>query len=345
MSKSIIIIGGGVAGMEAAARLSRSGIEVILLEKEAALGGHLRNWDRLFPSRRPGVEVLEYLEKGMDDGISVHLNATVRHIEKTGSSFNLILEDGQQFTSDSILFSTGYEVFDARKKEEYGYGIYDNVITSAELEEFFRKNRSKNFLEGFQTKRVGLVHCVGSRDEKVGNLYCSKLCCITGVKQAIEIKELLPSMEIFSFYMDLRMYDRYFEEMYYEAQEKWGIHFIRGRLSEASENQDHSIQVKVEDTLTGLPLKMTVDLLILLVGFIPSKETNRLAAMLGILPAADGFLAPADEHIQSNHTLVPGVFLSGAVKGPLSIENTMTDARSAASQIVDYLLNNPVTTS
>lgn len=325
--------------MEAASRLSESGLKVFLLEKEDSLGGHLRNWDRLFPTRRPSSEVLEYLQKNISDDISVHLNAGIRSILNHGSGFDLILEDGKEISADAVLISTGYEVFDAHKKEEYGYGIYDNVITSADLEEFFKKNRSQNFLEGIKIKRVGLVHCVGSRDEKSGNLYCSKLCCITGVKQAIEIKELLPEMEIFSFYMDLRMFDRHFEEMYYEAQEKWGIHFIRGRLSEATENQDHSILVKVEDTLTGLPLKLSVDMLILLVGFVPSKETNRLAAMLGISPATDGFLMPSDEHFMSNHTEVPGVFLSGAVKGPVSIGKTITDARSAASQIIGYLKN------
>ncbi|MGE5424925.1 MAG: FAD-dependent oxidoreductase [Syntrophothermus sp.] len=337
MSNSVIIIGGGVAGMEAASQLSRSGMEVILLERENSLGGHLQKWDRLFPNRRPGAEVLQYLESGMNDGISVHLDAKVQTIEKENERFRVKLENHEEFISDALLISTGYEVFDARKKEEYGYGIYDNVITSAELEEFFRKNRSENFLAGIKTKRVGLVHCVGSRDEKVGNLYCSKLCCITGVKQAIEIKELLPGMEIFSFYMDLRMFDRHFEEMYYEAQQKYGIHFIRGRLSEASENQDHSILVKVEDTLTGLPLKMTVDLLILLVGFVPSAETNRLAAMLGLAPSEDGFLSPVDEHFRCNHTSMDGVFISGAVKGPVGIEKTISDARAAAIQITQYL--------
>jgi heterodisulfide reductase subunit A len=125
--------------------------------------------------------------------------------------------------------------------------------------------------------------------------------------------------------------------MYYEAQQKWGIHFIRGRLSEASENEDHSLVVKVEDTLTGLPLKMTVDVLILLVGFMPSPETIRLAGMLGLEAGTDGFLLPEDEHFASNSTSVPGVYISGAVKGPVSIENTITDARAASFQMLAYL--------
>jgi heterodisulfide reductase subunit A len=137
--------------------------------------------------------------------------------------------------------------------------------------------------------------------------------------------------------MDLRMFDRHFEEMYYEAQEKWGIQFIRGRLSEAAENPDHTLLVKLEDTLTGLPLKMKVDLLILLVGFVPSPETRRLAAMLGLKEGDDRFLCPADEHTITNSTTIPGVFLAGTVKGPASIANTITDARATALQVATYL--------
>lgn len=337
MQKKVIIIGGGVAGMEAARQLSAQNMEVVLLEKQSRLGGHLLNWDRLFPNRRDSKEVLEYLENGISPEISVHLDAEIIDIRKEGENFVVTLADGRNFSSEALLLANGFELFDARKKEEYGFGIYENVITSAELEEFFRKNKQPGLFEGIQSKRVGIVHCVGSRDEKVGNLYCSKLCCVTGVKQAIEIKELLPDAEIFSFYMDLRMYDRNFEEMYYEAQEKWGIHFIRGRLSEASENPDQTILVKVEDTLTGLPLKMTVDLLILLVGFVPRPETRKIAEMLNLSEGDDGFLSPQDVHTGSNNSNVPGVFLCGTLKGPASIESTVADARAAALQVAGYL--------
>jgi len=337
MSKTAIIIGGGAAGMETASQLARLGIEVDLIEKQSRLGGHLNSWDRLFPNRRDSKEVSEYLELGMNDGISLHMNTEIDDIRMAGERFTLALRDGNELYSDALVIATGYEVFDARKKEEYGYGIYDNVITSVELEEFFRNNKQKNLFEGIQSKRVGIVHCVGSRDEKAGNLYCSKLCCVTGVKQAIEIKELMPDAEIFCFYMDLRMFDRHFEEMYYEAQEKWGIQFIRGRLSEASENPDHTLLVKLEDTLTGLPLKMKIDLLILLVGFVPSPETQRLAAMLGLKEGDDRFLCAADEHTSTNSTAIPGVFLAGTVKGPAGIANTITDARSTALQVAAYL--------
>jgi heterodisulfide reductase subunit A2 len=273
----------------------------------------------------------------MNDGISVRLNAVITDIQKQDGSFLVKFDSKEELAADALLIATGFDLFDCRKKEEYGYGIYDNVMTSAEVEQTFRSGKMISTADGKKPRKVGIIHCVGSRDEKVGNIYCSKVCCITGVKQSIEIKEQLPDAEVFCFYMDLRMFDRHFEEMYLEAQQKWDIHFIRGRLSEAAENQDHSIVLKVEDTLAGLPMKLNVDLVILLAGFMPSPETKRLTSLLGLITGEDGFLDPVDEHIRANAASVPGVFLAGAVKGPVSVQNTIADAQAAAANIENFL--------
>ena len=351
MNNRVVVIGGGIAGMTVAGALSELGIEVVLLEKENQTGGHVKNWDRLFPSRRPGEEVIDFLCKNMGSGVEVCCGTTVSSIdhqdhtftirtancEPPNSEFRIPKSEIQLLSADCLVLATGYELFDARKKEEYGYGIYDNVITSAELEGMFKEGKKITTHDGKTPKRIGIIHCVGSRDEKVGNLYCSKVCCVTGVKQAIEIREMLPDCEVFSFYMDLRMYDRNFEELYYEAQLKWGVSFIRGRLSECAENPDHSLVLKTEDTLTGRPLKMTVDLMILLVGFVPGPETRKIANMLGLQSGPDGFLLSSDEHVQDNSTAIPGLFLAGAVKGPACIVNSIADARATALQVKTYL--------
>ncbi|MFH1160322.1 MAG: FAD-dependent oxidoreductase [bacterium] len=337
MMRTALVIGGGVAGMTAASKLSDLGIPTVILEKEDRLGGHLRNWDRLFPTRRPAQEVLDFLLGDLGGKAEIRYRSTISSIRREGLDFIVSLESGETFKGNAILLATGFELFDAHKKEEYGYGIYDNVITSAELEAIFQSGQPVMTRQGILPKRIGFVHCVGSRDEKVGNLYCSKVCCVTGVKQAIEIKEQVPDAEVFGFYMDLRMFDRFFEELYFEAQQKWDINFLRGRVSECAENQDHTIVVKLEDTLTSRPLKMTVDLLVLLVGFVSSPETQRLAGMLGVPAGEDRFLLPEDAHIQSNSTGQPGVFLAGAAKGPVCIPNTIADAGAAALKIYEYL--------
>ncbi len=337
MAEHVVVIGGGIAGMEAAAHLSAAGFHVALLEKDNQLGGHLLKWDRLFPNNRKADEVLEFLRSGIEHKVDIVLNADIIGIDRLEGEYRVKTRDGRVFRANAILVSTGYEVFDAHRKEEYGYGIYDNVITSVDLEDWFTRDREMKNAQGRIPRRVGFVHCVGSRDEKVGNQYCSRICCVNAVKQSIEVKQKLPKADIFCFYMDMRMFGIHFEELYKEAQEKYGISFIRGRLSEAAENMEGQLVLKVEDTLVGRPLKMTVDLLVLMVGIVPSQGTRKMAEILGLDLDRTGFLATLDEHILPNETNVPGVFVAGTCTSPKSINDTMIDARSAAAQVISYL--------
>ncbi len=323
--------------MAAAGTLASLGIPATLIEQEPDAGGHVARWDRLFPHRRDAREVLESLAAGIREGVDLVTNCQVTKIDRTDGHFLITPTRGKPISTSAIIVTTGFKVFDARKKEEYGYGIYDNVITSADLEDILRKGKGLTTRQGKTPAKVAFIHCVGSRDEKAGNLYCSKVCCVTGVKQAIEIREMLPECEVYNFYMDLRMFDRHFEEMYLEAQQKWGINFIRGRLSECAENQEFSLVMKTEDTLTGKPLKMTVDLIVLLAGFVPNPGTESVAGMLGLKSSPDGFLSTTDDNLADNSTPVPGLFLAGAVKGPANIAGAITDARSAAMQAFEYL--------
>lgn len=339
MKKRILIIGAGIAGMEAAASLTSLGYEVLLFEKENKVGGHLKNWEKLFPTKRLGNEVLTFLSKGISQGVQIIDNTTIIKIEPQANHFKVFSNKNDSWSGDAVLISTGYDLFNATKKEEYGFGIYDNVITSAQLEEIFLQNKPLLTKSGKKPSRVGFIHCVGSRDKKVGNVYCSKVCCVTAVKQAIEVREKLPDCETYCFYMDLRMYGMNFEELYNEAQEKWGVTFIRGRLSEAAENKDKSLQLKVEDTLVGRPLKMTVDLLVLMVGFVPSEGTTQLAKSLNLNMEHNGFIKTADEHTMTNITSHPGVFVAGTSVAPRTIENTIIDGRSAALSIHAWFTN------
>lgn len=335
MNDRVIIIGAGVTGLSAARELADMGIPVTLLEKESQTGGHVRNWDRLFPTRRKSDEVIRFLDIQGQKHIDLHLQVRIKSIQKNGE-FIVKLGDDKEIRGSAILLATGYDLFDAFRKEEYGYNIYDQVITAADLEAILKSGK-KPLRDGNPPKRIAFVHCVGSRDEKAGNLYCSKVCCVTGVKQAIELKEMFPSAEIFNFYMDLRMFDRHFEEMYFQAQRDYGINFIRGRVSECSENADNTVVVKLEDTLTGRPLKITVDLLVLLTGMVSSPETRAIAEMLELDLGDDRFVLPADEHTMANNTNREGVFLAGAVKGPACIASSVADGRAAAVQIARFL--------
>ncbi|MEI6060605.1 MAG: FAD-dependent oxidoreductase [Bacteroidota bacterium] len=337
MGKHVIVIGAGPAGLETSANLAKMGTRVTLVEKEESTGGHLRKWHALFSSLMPGNEVLASINSGLGENVKIQAATKVTGIEAVNNYFTVSGHNGWQEKADAVVITTGFRLFDARRKEEYGYGIYENVITSADLEELFASGKEFVNRQGIKPGRVGFVHCVGSRDEKVNNLHCSKVCCITAVKQAIEVKQLHPEAEVFCFYMDLRMFGRHYEELYKEAQEKYNIQFIRGRLSESTEDKDGNIVVKVEDTLLGKPLKIKVGLLVLMAGMEPADETKPLADMLGLKSVADKFIQPLDEVLRSNYTEIPGVFIAGACSGPKSVSDTLADARSAALAVASYL--------
>ncbi len=325
--------------MEAAGQLARSGLQVTLLEKEEVTGGHLNNWHHLFPDRRDGAEVIKYLDTHVrNDNITILKGARIDNLEKTGKKFIMKTKEGKDFSADAVVIATGFDLFSSERKEEYGYGIYDNVITSADLEKKFRSN-DLSLINGENPKRVGIIHCVGSRDEKAGNLYCSKLCCVTAVKQAIEIKECLPDSKVFCFYMDIRMGGALYEELYMESQEKYGINYIRGKVSEVGESINNKLIIKVEDTLAGRPLKMELDMLVLMAGMEISEGSIELGRSAGLKTGENRFFQGKDNHFGSNISNVEGIFYAGSCTAPMNITETISHARAVVSDVVYYLNN------
>ncbi|MFA6334317.1 MAG: FAD-dependent oxidoreductase [Bacteroidales bacterium] len=335
MNKEVLVIGGGPAGLEAVKQLKNLGYKAYLVEKSDKLGGHLTKWDRLFPEGISAKETLEKLLKPIA-GIKVFLNSEVVEVKRTDDLFTVTLSDKTTFIVSSIIVATGFTLFRAEKKEEYGYGIYNRVITNADLENYFIK-RSDNRINN--PSKIGFVHCVGSRDEKVCNRQCSKLCCVTAVKQACEVKELFPLSEVYCFYMDLRMYGRYYEDLYLEAQSKYGIRFIRGRVSEVAENEDGKLVVKAEDTLSSKPLKISLDLLVLMAGMVKNDDNESLSNILGTRIGEDGFFEPANPILRSTEGNSMGIYFAGASTGPKTLPESINEAKASVLAMHNYLSN------
>ena len=352
--KTIAIIGAGPAGIEAASILAaQEETEVLLFEKSASTMDNLRDKAFLFPDFSSAADLVKIMESKLNrDNIKLLLGKEVKSVASTssatltesansagsdasGKSWQLQDADGTSYLADAVLITTGYKVFDAHRKEELGYGIYPGVITSIDMEKKIKEGKILNAV-GDTPKKIVFLQCVGSRDEKSGNHYCSKVCCVTAVKQAIEVRKLLPEVETYIFYMDLRMWGGGFEEMYRESQEKYGVRFVRGRISEAASTYDGKIQIKSEDTLVGLPLKMSADLLVLMVGMEPSCGTKELTKQCGCADTY-GFATTVNPHVRDNETAQPGLFVAGSCKRPMSINDTLNDARSAAVKIAEYL--------
>jgi len=337
MNGRVVVVGGGTAGMEAAGQLAKSGCQVTLLEKEVDTGGHIKNWYHLFPDRRNSSEVINYFNALINHGNLTLLKGTrIENLEKNRKKFILKTNNGEELIADAVVVATGFDLFKSERKEEYGYGIYDNVITSADLEIKFRSGRLFR-TDGEVPKRIGIVHCVGSRDEKAGNLYCSKLCCVTAVKQAIEIREHLPESRVFCLYMDMRMGGALYEELYMESQEKYGVNYIRGKVSEVGENINNRLVIKVEDTLAGRPLKLELDMLVLMAGMEISEGSKQIGKILGLKTGDNRFFKSRDNHIGSNMSNVDGIFYAGTCTSPMNITETISHARSAVTDVMNYL--------
>jgi heterodisulfide reductase subunit A2 len=339
MTKHVVVIGGGPAGMEAAGQLANEGFTVSLLEKDKKTGGHLNDWYKLFPDRRDSSEVKNYLDKKVSSkNIRILTGTNIEKFISNKEGFSLYTRDGTELNADAIVVATGFDLFRSSRKEEYGYGIYDNVITSSDLEAMFRKGEI-TLLNGNSPKTIGFVHCVGSRDEKVGNFYCSKLCCVTAVKQAIEVREHLPESKVFCFYMDMRMGGAYYEELYREAQEIWGVNFIRGKVSEASESINNNLIIKIEDTLAGKPLKIELDLLVLMAGMEMSDGGAMIAKQTGLKTGENRFFSPADHHYANNISNIKGIFYAGTCTAPMNVTETISHARAAVTEVINYFNN------
>ena len=337
MKEIVVIIGGGIAGLEAATQLLKLGHSPIIVEKSERLGGHVADWNRLFPDLTPAKDIVEELIASSKDA-NIFLKTEISFINRLKDSYNVMLSNGISISTRYILYTTGFKLFDAQKKEEYGYSIYNQVITNADLEQWFNTGKDKR-ISGKEISKIGFVHCVGSRDEKARNSQCSKVCCITAIKQAIEMKEKFPDAEIYCFYMDLRLFGKKFEDFYIKAQRDYGIHFIRGRVSEVSENIDGRAIVKAEDTLAGKPLKVTLDLLVLMSGMVCNPESTKAASMLSLPIDSDGFLQSSDNVFHITSSPRKGVYYAGACTGPKTVPETLAEARSAVLEIHSDITN------
>lgn len=328
----VVVIGGGVAGMQTAIALTELGIDSIIVEKNGQLGGKVCGWHKLFPTMTPAKEVLVPLLQRVEElGIDVRLATEVLSI-----SNNSVETSNGVIDCQAIVICSGFDLFDATLKEEYGYGIYDNVITSADLERMMN-NGKVALADGTQPHRIAFLHCVGSRDEKVQQRHCSKVCCVTGVKQAMEMRRWFPQSEIYNFYMDIRMFGSGYEEMYRSAQQEYGVQFIRGRISEAAPVLNGKVQIKAEDTLIGRPLKMTVDLLVLLIGMTAGCSNGCWTRDVGLEQSDSHFLKPLNLFEGNVCSAQPNVFYAGTVTAPKTIGESLNEANVAAMRVAKYL--------
>jgi heterodisulfide reductase subunit A len=237
----------------------------------------------------------------------------------------------------TIIVSSGFKVFDATRKPEYGYGKYENVITGLDFERLINASgptggKLLRPSDGKEPRSIAFIQCVGSRDENT-NLYCSRVCCMYAIKNARLYKEKHPETDIYIFYVDIRAFGKGYEEFYKIAQDEYGIKFVKGRPSVIYEDpKTGALILNVEDTMLGMKLEKEVDLVVLSVGMEPGLDTESIGKALGVSRGADGFFLEAHPKLRPVDTLVEGVFLAGAAQGPKDIPDTVAQASGAAAR-------------
>ncbi|MFH0875753.1 MAG: FAD-dependent oxidoreductase [archaeon] len=417
VKKSCMVIGGGVAGCQAALDLANQGYKVYLVEKEPSIGGRMAQLDKTFPTMDCSICILgpKLVEVGRNKNITLLTNTTVEKVDGYIGNFNVetitlpryVIEDRctgcgecaeacpviipskfevnlkplkaihapfpqavplkyridtdacincykcaeackdrkavdftqtkvtRKFDVGTIIVAIGAESINPKIKPEYGYGRFENVIDGIEFERIICAGgpTGGNLVrkDGKDAKSFGFIQCVGSRDKSIGKEYCSNVCCMNSIKNSMLIKEHKPDATIYIFNMDIRAFEKGFEELYNRARENRVI-FIKGRPSHIYEGNDKNPVVVVENVLTSEVMEIELDMAILASGMVPDRTAKDIAEKLHIPRNNDGFFMESHPKLKPIDSPGDGIFLCGSCESPKDIKNSVTSASAAASR-------------
>jgi heterodisulfide reductase subunit A len=322
-----MVIGGGVAGMSAALNLANQGFEVHLVEKEPELGGRLLKLHRLFTIDKEPDELVGNIVKTVEghSKIKLHMPAVVKAASGYIGNFDISVDEGGKevsFKVGVIIVASGAQVL---KPELYRYGELANVLTQLDLEQRLKDGKLGEF------QNVVMINCVGARIPE--RPYCSRVCCMTAIKNAALMKEINPEARVYVLYRDLMTYGVEFEEYYRKAKEA-GVRFIRYTPS----NLPQSIgtkkveSVKVYDELMDMELELPCDLLVLATPLIANDDNEELSRMLKVPIGDGGFFLEAHVKLRPVEFAMDGIYVAGSCRWPADIRESISQGYAAASE-------------
>ena len=284
MTKPILIVGGGPAGLAAAHALASVGQPSVLVEKEGRLGGApiLSGYAKLVPSGEWAKDAIGGMVDRVvkDPLVEVHLGAKVTSFDGSPGAFNVQLSDGRSAEVGAAILATGFTHFDSVNKPEWGFGTFPDVVTTTQVEQMISSGKGVRCpSDGRKPKRVAILLCVGSRDRQIGREWCSKICCTVSANLAMEIREELPDCHVYIYYMDIRTFGLYETKYYWKSQEEFKVKYIKARIAEVTSDGEKLV-VKGEDTLVKRPITIPFDMVVHAIGMDPNVENPAIAEHL-----------------------------------------------------------------
>jgi heterodisulfide reductase subunit A2 len=334
MSRPVLVVGGGPAGLSAAHALAVAGQRVVLVDKADRLGGApiISGYAKLVPSGEWAKDAIGGMVKRVENNKSIEIKKQVMVKSFAGSpgNFTATLSDGSKVEAGAAILATGFTHFDSVNKPEWGFGTYPDVVTTTQVEQMFSSGKGVRCpSDGREPERVAILLCVGSRDRQIGREWCSKICCTVSSNLAMEIREALPKCNVYIYYMDIRTFGLYEDTYYWESQEKFKVKYIKARIAEVTSDGKRLI-VKGEDTLVKRPITIPFDMVVHAIGMDPNVDNMTLSAVFDVKLEKHGHIAKASTYANMSATSRPGVFVAGAATGPETIDDSIAQGQSAA---------------
>ena len=358
---NVIIVGGGIAGMTVAGAIADLGIGVTLVEQDRQLGGHAAHWACMATdecARCSACLVQDQISKiSAHPRIEVLLGARLGECQGEAGAFRVTLEPepasenvpppwrewvlGRRRTvpCQAVVLATGFEPYDPSKNPLLGYGHFDGVITTQDLDDILRKDDLAGFApDGDTPLRVAFIQCVGSRDRKSGREYCSQFCCRTTIRLIQRLRYLRPAVEATVFYIDLQIMSKEFGVFYNRA--RGDVRFIQGVPAEVCPGETQRA-LRVYSVAPGADRTeaFEFDRVVLAIGLTPTDSHRSLAKVMGLDLNEFGYFAGASPDAPLTASR-PGVFLAGACSGPTDIQGSRKQAMAVAGLLAQRLDEN-----
>jgi heterodisulfide reductase subunit A len=349
-----MVIGGGIAGMQAALDLADAGYPVVLVEREGQLGGRMAQLSGLYVNFDAAPDLIQKKIEAVLNHPNIQVLTNAQVTEVGGYVGNFVVQVEQQatpvvpytFDIGAIVVATGYDLYAKERLGEYGGARHPDVIDGLQFEAMLRQDgptrgQIRRPSDGRVPKDVVWIQCAGSRDPELHMPYCSKVCCMYVAKQSMAYKQRVPDGQATVFYIDIRSQGKGYEEFVQQAMEEHDVLYVRGKASkvfqEPSGNEPGTngrVTVWGVDTLTGLPLEVEADLVVLATATVPRADAPELGQRLRVGTDEQGFFSEAHPKLRPVESLTAGVFLAGAAQFPKDIPETVAQASGAAAKVL-----------